>query len=56
MRQYPGIGPSNHLGPTPRAAIEQIKPYRDLGVAQLIVGGGMEDLQRFSEEVVSAFD
>jgi alkanesulfonate monooxygenase SsuD/methylene tetrahydromethanopterin reductase-like flavin-dependent oxidoreductase (luciferase family) len=56
MQQYPGIGPSNHLGPTPQAAIEQIKPYRDLGVAQLIVGGSMEELRRFSEEVVPAFD
>jgi Luciferase-like monooxygenase len=56
MQQYPGIGPSNHLGPTPQAAIEQIKPYRDLGVAQLIVGGSIEELRRFSEEVVPAFD
>jgi hypothetical protein len=56
MQQYLGIGPSNHLGPTPQAAIEQIKPYRDLGVSQLIVGGSMEELRRFSEEVVPAFD
>lgn len=52
---YAGIGHSNHLGPTPKAAIEQIKPYVDLGVEQLIVGGSMEELRKFSEEVAPYF-
>lgn len=55
LQQYPGIGRSFHLGPTPQAAIEQIKPYIDLGVEQLIVGGSLEELRRFSDEVVPHF-
>ena len=55
MQQYAGIGRSYHLGPTPQAAIEQIKPYRDLGVEQIIVGGSLDALRRFSDEVVPAF-
>lgn len=52
---YAGYGRSNHLGPTPQAAIEQIKPYIDLGVKQMIVGGSVQELRRFSDEVAPYF-
>lgn len=56
LEQYAGIGRTYHLGPTPQAAIEQLKPYRDLGVEQFIVSGTVEALRRFSDEVVTAVD
>jgi alkanesulfonate monooxygenase SsuD/methylene tetrahydromethanopterin reductase-like flavin-dependent oxidoreductase (luciferase family) len=56
LQQYAGMGRSNHLGPTPQAAIEQLKPYRDLGVEQFILSGTVEALRRFSDAVASALD
>jgi alkanesulfonate monooxygenase SsuD/methylene tetrahydromethanopterin reductase-like flavin-dependent oxidoreductase (luciferase family) len=56
LQQYAGIGRTYHLGPTPQAAIEQLKPYCDLGVEQFIVSGTVEGLRRFSDEVVPAVD
>lgn len=48
------FGRSNHLGPTPRAAIEQLKPYRDLGIEHFIVSSDLDSLRRFSAEVIPA--
>jgi alkanesulfonate monooxygenase SsuD/methylene tetrahydromethanopterin reductase-like flavin-dependent oxidoreductase (luciferase family) len=48
------FGRSNHLGPTPQAAIEQVKLYRDLGIEHVIVSGELELMRRFSDEVVPA--
>ena len=56
LQQYPGMGRTYHLGPTPQAAIEQLKPYRDLGVEQFIVSGTVEELRRFNDEVAPAVD
>jgi alkanesulfonate monooxygenase SsuD/methylene tetrahydromethanopterin reductase-like flavin-dependent oxidoreductase (luciferase family) len=52
----PSFGRSNHLGPTPQAAIEQIKPYRDLGIEHFIVSGDLDSMRRFSAEVVPAVE
>jgi alkanesulfonate monooxygenase SsuD/methylene tetrahydromethanopterin reductase-like flavin-dependent oxidoreductase (luciferase family) len=44
------------LGPTPRDAVEQLKPIVDLGVAEIIVGTrDRTTIRRFVEEVVPAF-
>jgi alkanesulfonate monooxygenase SsuD/methylene tetrahydromethanopterin reductase-like flavin-dependent oxidoreductase (luciferase family) len=53
---YPGFGRNQHLGPTPKAAIEQMKPYRDLGVDHFIVTGNIDALRLFSNEVAPYFD
>ena len=53
---YPGFGRNQHLGPTPKAAIEQMKPYRDLGVDHFIVTGDIDAIRLFSNEVAPYFD
>ena len=39
-----------------KAAIEQMKPYRDLGVDHFIVTGNIDALRLFSNEVAPYFD
>jgi alkanesulfonate monooxygenase SsuD/methylene tetrahydromethanopterin reductase-like flavin-dependent oxidoreductase (luciferase family) len=52
---YPHAGQANFLGPTPKAAVEQVKPYLDMGVSHIIVGGDLATIRRFADEVVPAF-
>lgn len=57
LQLYPGSGRSQHLGPTPKAAIEQIKRYQDLGVEHFIVTTRTIDhLRLFSDKVAPQFD
>ncbi|HEV2238165.1 MAG TPA: LLM class flavin-dependent oxidoreductase [Ktedonobacterales bacterium] len=53
---YEHIGTTNRLGPTPEHMIEQLKPYRDLGIEHFILDADEATLRRISDEVIPKLD